>query len=85
MEIESALSELEKTKEDEEVFKVVGPILVKKSKGDLKKELEDKRDEINSRIKMIENSEKKIRDNAIKNQENLQKIMNNGSNEKMAE
>ena len=44
IETEKALEELKKTKDKEDVFKIVGPVLVKSTKADLVKELSDKKE-----------------------------------------
>jgi len=72
-EIESALKELEKAKDD--VYKSVGPILIKSTKSELKKELEDAKEEINLKLKAIENQENKIRSRIKESQEEFQKFL----------
>ena len=51
-ETESALSEIEKTKD--EVFKIIGQIMVKTDKETMKKELENKKELLSLRLKSIE-------------------------------
>ncbi len=51
IEIEKALEELEKTEEEENVYKIVGPVLVKTKKEKLVNELKEKLEEIEVRIK----------------------------------
>lgn len=58
-EVETALSEVEKTKED--VFRVVGQIMLKSDKPSLKKELADKKEFLNVRMKSIEKQEMSLR------------------------
>ena len=72
-EIESALEELEKAKDD--VFKAVGPILIKSTKEELKKELEEGKEDINLNIKALERQEKKIKEIIKENQEKFQKFL----------
>jgi len=72
-EVEAALQELEKAKDD--VFKAVGPILIKSTKEELKKELEEGKDDINLNIKTLETQEKKIKDFIKENQEKFQKYL----------
>ncbi len=70
MEIESALKELEKTKQ---AYKIVGNIMVSSKKEDLKKELESKKEAADLRIKTIEKQENSIREKAKKIQEEVSK------------
>lgn len=58
-ELEKTLDELGKAK-DTEVFKIVGPILIKTTKSDIEKELNDRKEEINLKMKTLETTEKKI-------------------------
>jgi len=59
-ETNSALEEVKKTKGN--IYKIVGQVMVKVNKEDIIKELEEKRDTLNLRIKAIENQEKILRD-----------------------
>jgi prefoldin beta subunit len=59
-EIKKALEEIEKTKE-ESVYKISGPILIKNSTEDVKKELKERDEILTVRIKSIEKQEKEIR------------------------
>lgn len=61
-EIGNALAELEKSKPP--VYRLVGEILVEKPLDDLKKELKDKKDEIDLRVNTIEKQESKTREKA---------------------
>jgi len=70
VEIESALKELETTKE---AYKIVGNIMVAAKKEDLKKDLESKKETINLRIKTMEKQENQIREKAKKLQEEVSK------------
>jgi prefoldin beta subunit len=55
-ETESALEEAKKS--SDEIYKIVGQIMLKAKKQDLLKELEEKKDILNLRIKSLENQEK---------------------------
>jgi prefoldin beta subunit len=57
-EIENSLEELSKT--NEEVFKIVGNVMLKSSKENLIKELNQKKDLLNLRLKSFDNQEKLI-------------------------
>lgn len=70
-ETENALSEISKTKDD--VFKIVGQIMIKADKEEMKKELEKKQEIISLRLKSIEKQEneftkelEKIREEVMK-------------------
>ena len=70
-ETENALSEISKTKED--VFKIVGQIMIKSDKQEIKKDLEKKQEIISLRLKSIEKQEneftkelEKIREEVMK-------------------
>lgn len=70
LEIESALKELETTKE---AYKIVGNIMVSSKKEDLKKDLESKKEVVSLRIKALEKQENQIREKAKKLQEEVSK------------
>ena len=65
LEIESALSELGKT---ECAYKILGNIMVKTDRGELKKDLEEKRHLVDLRIKSLEKQEGKLKEHASKTQ-----------------
>ena len=74
-EIENAIEELDKAKEDS--YRIIGPIMVKTSKEELLKELKEKKGIADLRIKNIEKQENKIREKARELQkEVMQKIEN---------
>ena len=73
-EIERALEELKKP-ENQEVFRSVGPILVKTEKETINKELGDTREEIELKIKTLEKQEKRLRDKLKENQGKFQELM----------
>lgn len=58
-EIEVALEELDK-EEAEEVYKAIGPALIKKGKGDVVKDLEEAREKLTQRIETMKGQEKKL-------------------------
>jgi prefoldin beta subunit len=60
-EIKKALEEIEKTKE-KSVLKVSGPILIKVDTKDMKKDLGEKENMINLRLKTIEKQEVKVKE-----------------------
>lgn len=61
VEINSALSELEKSSDDVIVYKLVGSILVQSSKDKLSTELKEKKELTETRIKILEKQEEKMR------------------------
>lgn len=68
LEIESALKEIEGTKE---VYKIVGNIMVSSNKEDIKKELSSKKDMFELRIKSLEKQENQIKEKAKKLQSEI--------------
>lgn len=61
VELESALKELEQSPE---AYKIIGNIMVKTSKEDLKKNLEEKKELVDLRLATIEKQENKIKSEA---------------------
>jgi prefoldin beta subunit len=75
IEIESALNEL---KNSEENYKIIGNIMVKANKEELQKDLSQKRELFELRIKTIEKQEKETKEKASKIQtEVMQEIEGN--------
>lgn len=72
-EIDSALEELEKTKKAD-VFKSVGPILIKTTATKIKKELKEAKEDAGLKIKMLEKQEKEIQEAMEKGQKELQTL-----------
>lgn len=73
-EIKKALDELGKTTETE-IFKMSGPILIKAKKADVRKELAEKEDLINVRMKSLEKTEKRAKEKLEELKEKLTKEM----------
>jgi len=63
-ETENALKEITKTKED--VYKMLGQVMIKSSKSDVEKELKQKKDILNLRIKSIEKQESQFKEEVEK-------------------
>ena len=61
IEIESALKELEQSKE---AYKIVGNIMVSSDKDELEKDLKKKKEIVELRIKTLEKQENQIKDKA---------------------
>lgn len=83
MEIDKALEELGKVK-NEDVFKAVGPILIKSEKGKLTKELNEKKETIDLRLKSLQKQETRMKERMEESQKKLEDILK-GSEEKAAE
>src|SRR3989338_2080320 len=75
-EIEKAIEHLENATDD--VYRTVGPILVKIPGADVKKQLEDDKEEVDLKLKTIEVQEKKLLDRLKENQEKIQGMMPQG-------
>ena len=69
-EIENALNELERIKE-EKVYKLVGSVLIKKSKDEVQKELIEIKEDAEIKIASLENIEKDLMDKIKKIEEKL--------------
>ena len=74
IEISKALEELKKLNK-EDVFKAVGPILVKSDKLVLEKELNEKKETIELRLKSLEKQENKLKERLEENQKSLEDII----------
>lgn len=74
IESEKALEELGKV-EKEDVFKAVGPILVKSTKEKMTKELNEKVETTQIRLKTLEKQEEKIQGKLKENQEKIQEFL----------
>lgn len=72
MEVESALTELEGTSS---AYRIVGNIMVKNSKEDIKKDLESKKELIDIRLKSIQKQEDALKEKTKTIQEEVLKKM----------
>jgi len=72
---EQALQELEKIGEDAPVYKAVGNILVKEKKEDVVKELTEKKETYEIRIKTLQRQEEKLRERFAETQKKLQGML----------
>lgn len=75
LELEKALEALSKTADKEDVFKTVGPVLIKATKANLVKELSEKKEDVETRLKSVVEREKKLREKIAETQSKLQAIM----------
>lgn len=71
LELENSLEELKKTKGN--TFKITGPIMIETKKETLEKDLKEKKDLTELRIKNLEKQEKEIKDQATPLQEEILK------------
>ena len=83
MEIDKALDELKKVKK-EEVFKAVGPILIKSEKEKLSKELEERKETIELRLKSLQKQENRLKERMDEGQGKLENALK-GNEAKAAE
>ncbi|MFH1711333.1 MAG: prefoldin subunit beta [Nanoarchaeota archaeon] len=74
-ETESALLEIEKSNED--VYKIIGNIMVKMGKSEILKELKEKKDILSLRFKSIEKQESPLKEKTEKLREEVVKSMKN--------
>lgn len=72
VEMSKALEEMKNTKE-KEVFKIVGPILVKATKEEVEKEFVEKKELIDVRLKSLKKQEDRLRDKIKESQEKFEK------------
>jgi prefoldin beta subunit len=73
-EIINALEELKTS--GEEVYKIVGQVMIKSNKQDLEKDLKSKRELVQLRLKNIEKQENVIRERAVKLKDEVLKDIN---------
>ena len=73
LEIERALEELNKTKQ-KNAYKITGQIMVSKPVEELKKELNETRENINIRIKSLEKTEERISEKLKELQKKIKEV-----------
>ncbi len=73
IEINNALEELEKS--NGTVYKAIGPVLVEKSKDELLKELKEKKDDIELKIKTYEKQIEKMKEKLKEKEEKLKSFL----------
>ncbi|HIP25452.1 MAG TPA: prefoldin subunit beta [Archaeoglobus profundus] len=74
-ETESAIQEIEKISDDTPIFKAVGTILVKTNKNEVLKELKEKKDTFEVRIKALERQEERLRERIQEMQKKIQSLL----------
>ena len=70
----AALQEIEKA--DDEVFKIIGQLMIKKNKKEVKEDLENKKKLLSMRLKPIDNQEKTLSEKLEQLREELMNSMN---------
>lgn len=75
MEIDRTIEELEKAG-DREIYKSVGPILIKTTEDDMKKELAEKKEMLEIRLKTMDAEDKKTKEKIKDLQEKIQSSLN---------
>jgi len=75
LELDKALDELAKAADKEEVFKAVGPILIRSTKSALSGEMTEKKEMVETRLKSVDAQEKKLREKINEIQGRLQSML----------
>jgi prefoldin beta subunit len=78
IELDKALEELKKAGEKEDVFKAVGPVLIKSSKAQMVKELTEKKETADMRLKAVEKQDAKVHEKIKEVQEKLGEMLGGG-------
>ncbi len=78
MQIDRAIEALEETDDGEDVFKVVGPAVIKTEKGNFLEDLKETQETLEIKLDSIDKKEGKIEEDAKKNQEKLRDLMSGG-------
>ncbi|MEM5778727.1 MAG: prefoldin subunit beta [Candidatus Aenigmatarchaeota archaeon] len=84
LEIEKALDELKKAT-TEDVYKAVGPILIKSTKKELEKELTEKKETIDLRLKSLQKQEERIKEKLKESQEKFEEFLKSQEKSNKAE
>lgn len=74
IEIEKALEELKKAT-TEDVYKAVGPILIKSTKKDLEEELGEKKETLELRLKSLQKQEDRLKERLKESQEKFEEFL----------
>ena len=73
LEIDQALTELEKTDENTSIYKSIGSLLIKSGKDTVTKDLEEKKDLSNMRVSVLTKQENRLRTQVKELQDKLEK------------
>ncbi len=71
--VERAIEELEKASEDAVIYKSAGPLLVMRDKESLVKELNERKEILNARLKVLERQEERTRERIRELQSSVQR------------
>jgi len=74
-EIKNALNELSKVDNETEVYKVAGSILVKVKREEVEKDLRESKELIETRLKVLENQEKRLAEEIRRLNEQISKAL----------
>jgi len=74
-ETEEAIKEVEESRDDASLFKAVGSVLVKVEKEKLLKELQEKKETYEIRVKTLERQEEKLKERITELQKKLQSML----------
>lgn len=77
-EIKNALEELGKAKDDTDVYRIAGSILVRVEKENVVKELEESKELFETRLKVLENQEKRIVEEMRRLNQEISRAMGGG-------
>jgi len=75
LEMEKTVEELSKAADKDEVFKAVGPVLIKSTKAVLLKEMSERKETLGAHLKSVEAQEKKLREKMAEIQGRLQSML----------
>lgn len=75
VETERALDELKKTTSDDAVYKLAGPLLIKSNRDVLIKDLEEKKELINTRIVVLGKQESRVKENLKEVENKINQMM----------
>ena len=75
IEVKNALSELERAGDEEEVYKLVGGVLIKVDRGRLKEELNETKTLLEARQKTLENELKRLNEEMSKLSGEINRVM----------
>jgi len=81
MDLDKALEELKKVGENDDVYKAVGPILIKSTKKELELELKERKEAIELRLKSIGKQEDKLKEKMKEAQNKIEDILKSSRKE----
>ncbi len=78
-EIESVLEEVNKLPDDAKLYKMVGNIMVEKKKDEVVKELSDRKEDIEIRLKALKSQEEALKKDVERLTSEIQKLLGGGA------